>query len=763
MSNERHLLTKIKNRYLFQRGLETVMLATGISILVFAIGDFLSVSSTLPFILAIGIGIAIIIYRVVSLNLYGFHESRIATYLNHHYPQLESSTDLLLHNTNELSALQHLQKSQVLQKLQSLEREIRFPNRLLTASVILLIGLSIAFAASRYDKPVSSNQSLEENPSSLSSSPEKNEPAPTTLDKINITVNPPSYTQASVSSSSHLPLKIIEGSSVKWEFKFNGTPADLSLIFSGKDSVRLQSKKDIYAFQRTFIDGGFYQFTWKDQSNVIHQSDYYPIEVIKDEAPRIVVANLAQFIELKLTDKLVVDLKATLSDDFGLKDSHIIATVSKGSGESVKFREETLRFFKPTQFAGKLQQATRSIDLVKLGLEPGDELYFYIEAFDNKQPLTNKSRTETFFIALKDTATYEMTEDQGLGVDLMPEYFRSQRQIIIDSEKILAERKEKKITKEDFNSKSNELGYDQKVLRLRYGQFMGEEAESGLAQATLPTEADADEKIEDVMKKFGHAHDTENEHNLVDKKQGGNEDHHDHETKQGSEQEQDKNPMAAFTHSHDNADEATFFEQSIKTKLKAALTLMWDAELHLRMYQPDQSLPYQYKILKLLKEISNDSRVYVHRSGFDPPPLKEEKRLSGDLSELTTSFNKNDGKKPMSFPGIHQGLITIETLLQKEKPVITPAAKTALQKAGNELAGVAIREPGAYLKTLSLLKSLNTNELQQEGIRPALITIRESFWNVLPAEVASPAAKQNTSHPLDLQFLKQFEALKHER
>ena len=60
----------------------------------------------------------------------------------------------------------------------------------------------------------------------------------------------------------------------------------------------------------------------------------------------------------------------------------------------------------------------------------------------------------------------------------MPEYFRSQRQIIIDSEKLLREKK--CIAKETFNARSNSLAYDQKVLRLRYGEFLGEEFESGI-------------------------------------------------------------------------------------------------------------------------------------------------------------------------------------------------------------------------------------------------------------------------------------------
>ncbi|HEY5822766.1 MAG TPA: hypothetical protein VIT44_00280 [Cyclobacteriaceae bacterium] len=755
MSSEKYLLNKLKKRYLTIRVAETLLLAIGCSVLAFSLTNLIS-SDYLSWIVAAVAFTGITTYQIISLHLYQFSESRVAVYLNQHYPELEASADLLLNTGTDLTTLQLIQKSQVFNKLQSIESDVKFPHRLLLALIIFVIGIVLWFTVNTYFTGSSSIYTEQTTQSTQSTPVEAQATIIPKLSKLAININPPAYTQVRSTETTNPHLKVIEGSTVNWKFEFSGKPVEPTLVFSGKDSVLLQQKNGSYQLQRTLTEGGFYQLTWKEESGKAYQTDYYPIEIIKDEGPRIEVQNLAQFVELKLTDRLIVDLQANLSDDFGLKDAHIIATVSKGSGESVKFREETLRFFNPQKFSGKSQAATRSIDIVKLGLEPGDELYFYIEAFDNKSPLGNKSRTETFFIALKDTTSYEVTEDEGLGVDLMPEYFRSQRQIIIDSEKILEEQKKNKITKKDFNFKSNELGYDQKVLRLRYGQFMGEEADSGIGNQTVSPSDHEDEKDEDPMKKFGHMHDTENEHHLVAEKKA---DSHDHAGKE----EDKENPMAAFTHNHDDAEEATFLIQSIKTKLRTALTLMWDAELHMRMYDPKTSLPYQYKILKLLKEISNDSRVYVHRSGFDPPPLKEEKRLSGDLSEVKTSFNQRKENKEELYPGIRQALITIESLLLKENPEIDAASQLILQKAGNELAGVAVQQPGAYLKSLSSLRSLIANEVDEKEIKSTLKQVQQSFWKVLPKETISPSAKHANTHSLDAEFLHQLEELKNER
>ncbi|HEY3429742.1 MAG TPA: DUF4175 family protein, partial [Cyclobacteriaceae bacterium] len=514
-------------------------------------------------------------------------------------------------------------------------------------------------------------------PANQSIKPTSEDPKAIFIESLSINVTPPAYTGLTSFTSKTFSLNVPEGSRVNWAATFSSQPKDAKIIFSGRDSVLLKkSDEKTFGNSQTITITGFYQVQWRDQLGT-YRSDYYKIDMIKDQPPKIVVNNLEQFTELRYTDKLVIDVKSTLNDDYGLDDAQIVATVSKGSGEGIKFREEKIRFTSPQRISGKQVTAETSLNLKKLGLEPGDELYFYVEATDSKTPVANHNRTETFFISLKDTASYALVADDGLGVDLMPEYFRSQRQIIIDTEKLLKQQKEKKVTKQQFNFTSNELGYDQKVLRLRYGQFLGEEEDSGIPHGAEPgaEEEHTDEedgKEKDPTKAFAHEHDTKNEHNLVaDKKAGA----HQHDEKIPGEEEIDEDPLKGFVHDHDNQEEATFFMVSIRTKLKMALSVMWDAELHLRLYDPAKSLPYQYKALNLLKEISNDSRIYVHRMGFDPPPLKEEKRLTGDLSEIKTSTNRYAVGEGGKLPGIEEALSLLEKLLLQPEPTVTASHK----------------------------------------------------------------------------------------
>jgi hypothetical protein len=700
----------------------------------------------------VSIGLVATVWRVVSYQLFSFNLQKFIIHLNSHYPQLEESSDLLLKENDSLSGLQQLQLKKISQRFDILYPEIKIPNLLPQTIGIFAVSLAGYILLTSFVKPLLSiqNKKIAIDVNTVNAKVEK---GAVTISSIVIKITPPAYTNKKSVASTSTDIKAPEGSNVLWNIQFSDSIKSATVLLAGKDSINFIGKQNSYQADHFISTSAFYQLQWNDGK--LHTSDYFKIEVIKDEAPKISVTSLSQFTRLTFADQLTLPLKATLTDDYALTNASIIATVSKGSGESVKFREEKLRFENPVNIRGKQINASRTLNLTKLRMEPGDELYFYVEAWDNKMPTPNYSRTETFFIALQDTTKQVTVDDEGLGIDLMPDYFRSQRQIIIDTEKLLRERK--KISVQGFKSTSNELGYDQKVLRLKYGQFLGEEFEGQIGSASI--DVDHDEKTEDVAAKFGHAHDKENEHNLVaDKKSNLVE--HKHE----GEQEPDKkeNPLDAFAHNHDTGEEATFFIQSVRAKLKAALTVMWDAELQLRLYEPAKSLPYQYIALKLLKEISNDSRIYVHRSGFDPPPLKEEKRLTADLNDIKNSSSVAAQPKEKLFPEIRNTLILIESLLHSKQSSLTSENINQFRKAGQELASVALEQPSRYLEALSLLKKITEDRLDQTSIKTLLLPIRPILWSVIPKESASPSKNVLTVHSLDQQFLKSFIELNHD-
>jgi hypothetical protein len=189
-----------------------------------------------------------------------------------------------------------------------------------------------------------------------------------------------------------------------------------------------------------------------------------------------------------------------------------------------------------------------------------------------------------------------------------PENLRSQRQIIIDTEQLLADLKaHPDMPAATLRSRSEGIAADQAVLRLRYGQFLGEESSL-----------------------FG---DEEHEH------------HEQHGDKGGGE----VGVMKEFGHAHDQEDNATIFDPQTKAVLKRALAAMWDAEKSLRAIAPKGALAPEYKALEAIKELQAAERVYLHRTAFVPPALKEEKRMTGDIVGAM-SYKRAQGAANDSVP-----------------------------------------------------------------------------------------------------------------
>lgn len=748
-TNPASRLKQLRRNYLLVRLAEVVCLGVAAGLTVAALSRLAGLSGSDALVLGVILGLVLTLGQVYKLGLHQLNVGRMASFVNRRHPELQWSADLLVHEGPHrgLEALQAQKAASLIETISPFQ----FPHRLTLSIAALAAGAMAVWSVSHFQNELTTT----DNAIRMANPNGNMQPAmvmPIALKRLASTVTPPAYTGLDAVNFEQGDMKVAEGSRIKWHITFSARPEQAFLVVSGTDTLKLSGDGSEYSGQYDVQRSGFYQVSWSDQGQM-KSSAYFKLEVTEDAAPVVAVAGIPQFQQFNWNDDLRVPFAADLKDDYGLTDAYIVATVSKGSGESVKFREEKLLFDSPAKVAGRALKANKTIDLRKMRMEPGDELYFYVEAWDNKRPQRQSARTETYFLQITDTASYIVSSDGGLGVDLMPEYFRSQRQIIIDSEKLVSDRG--KVKKKDFDDRSNSLAHDQKVLRLRYGQFLGEEFESGITQVeSHQQEESAPVTQEEAERQFGHVHDTENEHNLVP-----GEEHHDHETAPLNP-EAKEDPIEAFAHMHDSEEEATFFIQSVKTKLRAALSMMWDAELHLRMNRPEESLPYQYKILQLLKEISNDSRIYVHRTGFDAPPIKEDKRLTGDLKEVDPARRQYTRMEDERFQATKEAVAIIEKYLLKPGLLLAEEERALLQLAGNEMAGGAIENPGRYLESMDLLRQLI------EGRNPLnvkeLLTIRKSMFELLPERKAAVTARPRSLHNSDRELLKKVEVMKNE-
>ena len=515
-----------------------------------------------------------------------------------------------------------------------------------------------------------------------------------------VQIQSPAYTRLPVINSSDLNVAALVSSQLTWRIQFSDARnLSVRLVNSRGQELPFRTTGDGFVHQDRLLNSGLYAIKayWHaptGRDSVVYQSDFYRLEATPDLAPKIepVSKELYQFHSVK--DPATLTIAAKISDDFSVSNAFIVATVARGSGESVKFREVRMLLGSTNFREAKL---TKTLDLKALNFAPGDELYYYWAAFDNRQPEPNFTKSDTYFIVYKDTTQAEEGELATMAVNIMPEYFRSQRQIIIDTEKLIAKRK--KTVSQVFKNTSNEIGFDQKVLRLRYGQFLGEEFETSAGGGHIELTNDNG----DPLAGFVHDHDKgEGDEDEAGHKEDDHHEAHDHDHG-GSPVNADKDPVAAlmeqYVHAHDNAETNTFHEQSTRSLLKMALEQMWQSELHLRLYEPEKALPFEQKALQYLKLSQQKARSYVKKTGFDPPPIKEkELRLTGELKNVPATFSQ---ERTINQPRI--GPLVADVLGYLDLPTLTPQQRLTVQQLGNLLTN---RVLSSGLPNWSVLASL---------------------------------------------------------
>ncbi|MEL6389292.1 MAG: hypothetical protein AAFQ02_03965 [Bacteroidota bacterium] len=689
--------------------------------------------------------------------------------LHQAYPGLEYSLELLDRPEHELRPLEKVQRETVLRVLPEVKAPMSIVSTAWKSACIAVIGLAVFFGLYLWQHSGTSEDlyALPPYQDTASSSMDRTE-ALLTLHEVRAHISAPDYTKLRRMSLTDVDLRVAEGSTVSWSFDTEGTITLGAVIIGGEESLEisgLESGRSASLAQPTFYQ---YELVGVDSTII---SDYHPIAVIPDLPPEVQITGLPEYQRRNWDDSTRVNFGIRLSDDYRLSEAHLVATVATGQGESVKFREKD---YPLTVDDRQRRTLAHAFDLEEFGMEPGDELYFYVRAKDNCTLRDQWTRSTTYFVVIPDTTTYLWAEDDGVQVDLMPDFFRSQRQIIIDSKSLLADRSS--ITTEEFNRRSNELGYDQKLLRLKYGQFLGEESESGIA---IQNEIDPSALTEE-QHKHDHDHDHSNNERWAYLLKAYM---HDHDHKDEAEEKaSSKSPVDAFmhdhghvhesdvsfgeetedplrpswveelSHNHDNEEQATFHEVSVKTKLKMAMSHMWDAELHLRLYDAQTSLPYQYKSLELLQEIKNHARIYVHRIGFDPPKIKEpETRLAGELNEVVDPLYLPEEKEDDDVAGYIREVLRMKSYCDGAEQGST-ALSTALDNVSAYLSTMVGTDPGIVI-VLSRIASFSRGELPCE---PLL----ESLLDAIPEMESEPTPARLYSHPLTDAVIRDVETLR---
>ncbi|KQR70111.1 hypothetical protein [Pedobacter sp. Leaf176] len=644
----------------------------------------------LPLLISAVIFAVVLVTALFAYPIWKTKDRDFCRYANNKYPELEESADLFLQNPAELSMLQQLQLSRIEHRIAQIGGPKEPLKRLYVGFAILLAGILMSFAITKIPQVQKVYQS---NASKHEALPVIKENIPAEISDFSATIIPPAYTGQPERRQKQFSIKAETGAKINWTIETNIAIKKLKIIFNDKESISLKpinNERTSWFFSKNIEKSGFYQLDLDGK-----KSDLYQLEAVADLPVTIKITQPKQHTTIDIGQPQRITLKAALTDDYGINDAFISATLASGKGEGVSFTEQKLSF--NTRFNNQKNIAlSKQIDLKSLGMKPGDELYFFIKAMDNHG---QSSRSDVYFVSIVDTTELMSMAGMTNGVNLVPEYFRSQRQIIIDTEKLLKE--QSTLSAAIFKTRSNDLGIDQKLLRLRYGQFLGEENETEI---------------------------------------GGDHDDHDEHTEGKSEQEKFGDVTAImdkYAHKHDIAEDATFFEPEMKAQLKAVLTEMWNSELRLRTYKPQEALPYEYKALRLLKDLQQKSRAYVAKTTVKTATLKPEKRLSGELDKITQPVQQmSAAQKDLRTGNLKIALALLES--RKSGKRFAEVDRFLLSDTEKYMIGAAADNPATYLNALASLRRLSGSKTLQ--IKDVDV-VQQAIQKMIKGESARPQIK----------------------
>jgi hypothetical protein len=531
--------------------------------------------------------VVVALLAVVVVVATGWRASRIADrWLAHRLDaarvDMDDSADLLFTSIGELPPMARLQRDRLERRIAAAAPDLRPQWRsgriaaawLVTVLVVVaVVGVprrpsSVILAATHEGRPV------------VAGIPH--------LIGIGVRVVPPAYTGIPARDATTLDLRAPQGSRLAWTFRFAPQPTAGDLVFADGSRVALVRAGDVWTAQRALARSILYRVVARGGA----VPPLHRLDAIVDTPPVVRIVAPDRSLSLRIAEQARWPLDFEARDDYGVAPTaHLHLTVAEGEGESVKFRETVIAV--RGSGSATVKRFRVAPDLAGLRFVAGSDLIAQLVVSDNRAPGPQTAQSPSLILRWPSSAG-TAAGMEGVVTRALPAYFRSERQVIIDAEALLKE--QTRLTPERFLARSDGIAADQRLLRLRYGQFLGEEQEG-----TTPPPPTAD--APSPPSSFGREGET----------------------------------LEQFGHVHDEAEASTLLDPDVRTKLKAALDAMWQAELGLRQGAPRAALPFAYRALGFIKQVQQATRVFLARVGPDLPVVDETRRLSGKRDGLARS------------------------------------------------------------------------------------------------------------------------------
>ena len=549
----------------------------------------------------------------------------LARRLDARRPDMEDSAALLFARRAEISELQRLQRERLRRRIgEAPMPDLRpaWPRR----SIAIAVGVSLVVIAA-----------LALWPSAVDRDGMRAAPAAAVVPGVprlvawKLRIEPPAYTGLEPRDAEDLDAQAPQGSRLAWTLRFDPQPDAAELAFHDGAALELAQREDGWTTSHTLEASTLYRII-PSGAPAQPLPPLHRLDAVADQPPAVRVLAPEQSLSTMTAGQRQWALSFEATDDYGVAaDARLHITLAQGTGENITFAESSRGVRgsgPPTR-----RRFDVTLDPMALGIQQGEDLVARLEVRDNRAPRPQTARSPSLILRWTAPPPPDVDGLDALARDVLPAYFRSQRQIIIDAEALLEQ--QPSLEADRFLARSDALGVDQRVLRLRYGQFMGEEADDGPAPPPIDDAAPAATTmpIDDRGQEAGASAQADQD---TAKPGAGVADLHDHDHGDGPAPREAaafgsmEGVLEQYAHLHDLPEAATLLDPRTRETLRRALGEMWQSELHLRQGDPAAALPYAYRALEFIQQVREADRIYLARTGSRLPPIDESRRLGGD-------------------------------------------------------------------------------------------------------------------------------------
>lgn len=507
---------------------------------------------------------------------------------------LEDSAALLFADPGTLGPIQRLQQARVSQRIDTVATDLADPwpwTAIAAAWALAMVVVAAWWLWPQPERLAPSDEGVARRPG-----------VPALVGQ-RLRVVPPAYTGLPPRNLDVLDARVPVGSRLEWTLAFDPAPGGAALTFLDGRRVALAPGVRWRGAMRLDRSGLYRVVPEGAPAGRLHRLDAVP-----DQPPRIAVIAPTRTLTLATAGQRNWRVAFEARDDYGVAGTaRLIVTTAAGEGEQVSFRERTLTL------SGSGPATTRrfaaGLDLGGMGLTGAGDLIAQLVVADGAGHVV---RGPSLILR-----RLPPQNDLGSGLDAgvrvaLPAYLTSQRQIIIDAEALLRDRR--RLAPEAFRARALRIGDDQAALRMRYGNFLGGETEG--ASSAMPTSDAEDQGEEQHSVGDGHDHGGAAAAPVIGRAEDA---------------------LGEFGHAHDEGDASTLFDPDTHAKLTAAVDQMWQSEGALKAADPAKALPFANRALVLLKQVQQATRVFLAKVGSELPPIDEGRRMTGKRDDIGPS------------------------------------------------------------------------------------------------------------------------------